>query len=132
VVQEYARCLDARDWDGLAAVLTDDASANYGGYPIVGRATLVSWISGFLGGCGPSQHLLGYHVASTQGDRGSCETQVRVLHLPADKTSGLMPYESVGTYHDELVRTPAGWRISHRTFEVRIEVGDRAVLRPAR
>jgi len=51
-----------------------------------------------------------------------------VLHLAADESKLLPPYESIGTYHDELVKTSQGWRISHRTFEIRIEVGDRAVL----
>ncbi|MBX4377709.1 nuclear transport factor 2 family protein, partial [Mycobacterium tuberculosis] len=40
----------------------------------------------------------------------------------------LQPYESIGTYHDRLQRTSDGWRITHRRFDVRIELGDIGVL----
>ena len=109
-----------------------EATTTHGGYDTVGRPQIISSIRRHLDGCGPSQHLLGYHVASLDGDRGSCETQARVLHLPADPTSELRPYEAVGNYRDELTRTDDGWRIRHRTFEVRIEIGDRQVLLPVR
>jgi hypothetical protein len=40
-------------------------------------------------------------------------------------------YECLGEYDDHWVRTDAGWQISRRWFEIRIEMGDPAVLRPA-
>jgi hypothetical protein len=46
-------------------------------------------------------------------------------------TARLTPYEAIGTYHDEHVRTAAGWRIISRDFDVRISIGDFGVLQPA-
>jgi hypothetical protein len=114
LVQGYAWCLDTRDWDGLQSVLSDDATANYDGYPIVGAK---QWCPGSRvssEAAGPPSTCSATTSHRRTATRGTCETRFGVLHLPADKTSGLMPYESVGSYHDELVRTPAGWRISHR------------------
>ncbi len=40
-------------------------------------------------------------------------------------------FECLGEYDDAWVRTAAGWRLSRRTFDMRIQLGDFALLRPA-
>ena len=40
-------------------------------------------------------------------------------------------YECLGEYDDHWVRTDVGWQISRRWFDIRISLGDFAVLRPA-
>lgn len=131
VVNLYAQCLDGRDWAALDDVFVEEATADYGGRAITGRAAIVRWVSRFLDDCGPTQHLLGNHEVSIQGDRATCTTQARVIHVGDGDRARLTPYESIGTYRDELVRTSRGWRIEHRVFDVRIELGDAAILAPA-
>ena len=130
VLTRYALCLDNRDWPGLADVFIEEATASYGGRSVTGRAGVVQWVSRFLDGCGPTQHLLGNHEVSIDGDRAMCTTQARVIHVGVGDRAGLTPYESIGTYSDRLVRTARGWRIAHRDFDVRIQLGDPAILAP--
>ena len=130
ILDRYATCLDNRDWSGLAEVFHPDATARYG-VPFDGRPAIVESIRGFLGGCGPSQHLLGNYEIRMDGDEAEAVTKARVIHVGAGERARLTPYEAIGTYKDRLVRTPDGWRIIHREFDVHISVGDIEVLQPA-
>lgn len=128
VLNRYSYALDARDWPMLEDVFHPDASGDYGSFQLEGRALLVQTISKYLDPCGPSQHLLGNYRVATEGDEAESSCYVRVVHVGAGDRAILQPYESIGTYHDRLRRTPDGWRIIHRRFDVRIELGDKAVL----
>jgi hypothetical protein len=96
-----------------------------------GRAAIVDSIRGLLDGCGPSQHLLGNYQISIDGDHAESATKARVLHLGAGERAHLVPYEAIGVYRDQHVRTADGWRIIHRRFDVHISIGDINVLQPA-
>jgi len=130
VLNSYATCLDTRDWSGLDGVFHPNASADYGGR-LESRPAIVDSIRGFLGGCGPSQHLLGNYEIHIDGDHAEAVTKARVIHVGAGPRADLTPYEAIGVYRDRLVRTSDGWRIIHRTFDVHISIGDIAVLQPA-
>jgi hypothetical protein len=129
ILNQYATCLDARDWDGLDAVFHQDAVGHYG-VVIEGRPAIVASIRGFLDGCGATQHLLGNHEVDIDGDHARCATKARVIHIGAGERAALTPYEAIGVYRDQLVRTPDGWRIMHRHFDVNITLGDFTVLQP--
>jgi uncharacterized protein (TIGR02246 family) len=129
VLNRYATCLDTRDWSGLDEVFHPDATAYYGAR-LEGRAAIVASIRGFLGGCGPSQHMLGNYQIRVTGDQAATATKARVIHVGAGQHAGLTPYEAIGVYLDQLVRTPDGWRITHREFAVDISIGDMGVLQP--
>ena len=47
------------------------------------------------------------------GDHAAARSYVDGILMAADEESGFNP---MGFYDDELVRTPDGWRIAHRTF----------------
>jgi hypothetical protein len=106
------------------------ATARYG-VPLNGRPAIVTSIRGFLGGCGPSQHLLGNYEIRVDGDQAEAAMKARVIHVGAGQRAGLAPYEAIGVYRDRLVRTSEGWRIIHRGFDVQISLGDIEVLQPA-
>lgn len=128
VIDVLVRCaaaFDARDWDALDDVFTEDATA----YGEEGRGAAVTLVRSLLGGCGPSQHLLGNHQVVVDGDRATSTCKARVYHAGAGDRSGLS-YECFGNYHDDLVRTGSGWRIARRDFEVTISLGDISVLQP--
>ena len=129
LVNKYATYLDNRDWSGLDDVFHPDAKGHYGS-PVEGRGAIIASIRSFLGGCGPSQHLLGNYNVDVDGDHARSSTQARVIHLGSADRARLTPYEAIGTYHDEHVRTLEGWRIINRHFDVRISTGDIGVLHP--
>jgi hypothetical protein len=127
-VVRYATALDSRQWELLDEVFADDAHAEYGAGTFDGRPAIVAMLRSFLGGCGPSQHLLGNHRIEVDGDRATSRCAVRVLHVGAGERAVLEPFESLGEYVDGLHRTPSGWRIVERRAEWSIRRGDPAVL----
>jgi SnoaL-like protein len=125
VVVRCAAAFDLRDWSMLDDVFTPDAD----GYGALGRDAVVAFVRGFLGGCGPSQHLLGNHTVEVEGDIARSVCKARVFHVGAGDRAHLS-YECFGNYVDDLVRTERGWRIAKRRFTVTIALGDTSVLQP--
>ncbi|MFF0501605.1 nuclear transport factor 2 family protein [Nocardia aobensis] len=132
-VNRYAYALDEREWATLDDVFTVDAVARYGSLrsrALVGRTAIVASIQGYLGGCGPSQHLLRNHVVNVEGDLATALCKARVYHYGAGPRAHLTPYECFGIYRDRLRREQPGWRIYERTFDVSLAVGDETILQP--
>jgi hypothetical protein len=123
---EVAAAIDARDWDTIRTRFTPDTHA----YGARGIDALVDQFGAFLGGVGPTQHLLGNHRVTVDGDTARSLTYGRIHHVGAGPMEGSF-YECLGEYDDHWVRTDAGWQISRRWFDIRISLGDFAVLRPA-
>ncbi|MGH3349786.1 MAG: nuclear transport factor 2 family protein [Nocardioides sp.] len=122
----FAAATDARDWSAIRDLLTPDAVA----YHRTGPDAIVAVMSEHLGGCGPTQHLLGNHRVSIDGDRAQSLSYARVYHVGAGPMVGSF-FECMGEYDDAWVRAGCQWRLAGRTFETRIRLGDFAVLRPA-
>lgn len=55
----FARAMDNRDWATMAAILAEDVEGDFGTGRLVGATAIIDMIRGFLGSCGPTQHLLG-------------------------------------------------------------------------
>lgn len=122
----FASATDQRDWATIRALLTPDAV----GYGRTGPDAILAVMQAHLGGCGPTQHLLGNHRVEVSGDHARSFTYARVHHVGAGPMTG-SSYECLGEYDDSWVRGPDGWRIARRAFEIRIQLGDFAVLRPS-
>ena len=127
VLNRLAWVLDERRWDEFEAIFTPDATA-YGAEGS-GPDAIQATVRRFLGGCGPSQHLLGNHQIDVDRDNARSRTKVRVMHQGLDDRADLT-YEVFGYYHDDWERTVDGWRITAREIDVRIQLGDFAVLQP--
>ena len=62
---DYSVALDTRNWQLLDKVFHENAVASYGGEEIgvlfksISRQEIISMCKQNLGGCGPTQHLLG-------------------------------------------------------------------------
>ena len=65
-----------------------------------------------------------------RADTARSLSHARVHHVGAGPMAGSF-YECLGQCDDSWVRGPDGWRITRRTFEIRIDLGDFAVLGPA-
>lgn len=126
LLADFAAATDARDWATIASLLTDDCVA----YGARGPAAVVDRMQAHLGGVGPSQHLLGNHRVRVDSDGARTLTYGRVHHVGAGPMTGAF-YECLGEYDDSWRRTASGWRLTRRHFEIRISLGDVAVLRPA-
>lgn len=127
-VNGYADGCDRRDWSIFDRVFTDDAIGDYGTHQCEGRDQIVAMIQSMLGGCGPTQHLLGNPSVQIEGDTATSRCRIRASHVGSDDQAAT--FEVWGTYLDDLVRTTDGWRIRRRRMVVDHQFGDRSVLGP--
>ncbi len=125
-VATFAAATDARDWEALRTMLTDDAGA----YGERGADRVVATMRAHLGGVGPTQHLLGNHrVDRPDEDTARVLSYGRVHHVGAGPSAGDF-YECLGEYDDTWVRREGRWLLARRWFDIRISLGDFSVLRP--
>ena len=127
-LSDVASALDTRDWHALGELFTESAT----GYGSTGRQEIITGVRQHLGGCGPSQHLLGNHrveLAGDDEDHARSRTYVRVDHAGTGEQAGLS-YECFGEYTDEWTRTSEGWQINSRVLRVDFTLGDRRTLQP--
>lgn len=125
-LNRFGAILDAREWDRIEEVITPDAVL----YGQQGAAAIVdNNLRHYLGGCGPSQHLLGNYDVAIDGDVATSNTLVRAYHRGAGDRADKW-FESYGVYHDRWRRTADGWRMTNREMEITANVGDISVLQP--
>ncbi len=116
----YATVIDGRRWDDLGGVFAPDAVLDYrsaGG--IRGSlAEVGDWLATVLPFFTWTQHLiLNRAVGLAPGaDEATAHTS---FQNPNGAVVEGEPWLFVvgGAYHDRLIRTPEGWRISHRVEE---------------
>ncbi len=109
-----ARAMDARDWQALDDITTEDLTADLGVGPLSGRAAVVAHIRSFLDDCGPTQHLLGNVLIDIQGDRANSQAYVSDMHVGSGDKSDLN-FCTLGDYQDKWKKIDGVWRMSHRT-----------------
>ena len=103
VCVRYATALDSRQWDLLATC----------------RAALEPLDA--------SQHLLGNHVVTVDGDEARSQCYLQAQHVRSG-TPGGDNYIIAGTYTDELRRGTDGWKIARRRLTVTWTSGNPTVL----
>ncbi|HEY3942249.1 MAG TPA: nuclear transport factor 2 family protein [Acidimicrobiales bacterium] len=108
----YGDLVDARDWEGLSEVFTDDVvygSPAMPGQDLVGIAIVRKWM-------GRQRHPIAHHITNirVEEDEQGVRLRSRVILIGDDGTS------RSGEYLDEVRPTPAGWRICRRSFTARV------------
>jgi hypothetical protein len=126
----YARACDRRDWAAFDAVFAPDATADYAGqFALQGREAIVASIRAHLGGCGPSQHLLGNFAIAIAGKSAESHCYVRAFHQGRGDKAHLT-YEAFGEYEAHWRRLPEGWRALEWIMRVHCETGSPEILGP--
>ena len=130
VANRYCFAIDEHDWETLRSeVFLPDAVCDFGSH--LGERTgvegIIEVIAGALTPLDGSQHLVGSHVVHVDGDTATCRCYLHGQHIRHDADGG--PHLVVAlTYDDELVRTPAGWRIARRRLLPSWRSGNPAVV----
>lgn len=124
LLAEAAWIFDHKQWDRVGEVFTPDVDA----YGQQGIEALTANTVRYLGACGPTQHLIGNHRVQLDGDSATVVSYVRAFHpaVGVDRMERARPdqfWDFLGEYHDTLVRTPDGWRISRRVCVPRASTG---------
>ncbi|WP_165485797.1 nuclear transport factor 2 family protein [Frankia sp. Cppng1_Ct_nod] len=110
IAGRYGDLIDARDWPGLAHVFAVDAVfdlCDVGGPRLEGLDAIRRFMDG-------SDHPLAHHITNiyVTEDDGEPVLHSRVIGILLDRRTGS------GQYTDAVVRTPDGWRIRHRLFQL--------------
>ena len=112
VLVRYATSLDAKDWDRLKTCFTDDVRVSYPpDVELTGPDPTAAFCERALTRYRVTQHLLGSHEIAVDGDKARASTYLTATHVSDGEVFVLG-----GTYRDELVRGPDGWRISRRAL----------------
>jgi len=129
LLNRYCSSLDDRDWARLATCFTPDAIGLYGeeagrkdGYPAIEQLCRTA-----LEPLDSSQHLTGNHEIVISGDKAYARCYLQAQHTRAG-TPGGDNLTLGGTYRDEIVRTPEGWRIRRRELHILWQAGNPDVL----
>ena len=113
IVSQYCWSLDTKDFEELRNVFTPDAFAILGGTECHGIDAIIKRISSALTRLDVSQHLVGSHIVEVDGDQASHRCYLQAQHVLKGTKGGDL-WMVAGTYEDQLVRTPDGWRIKQR------------------
>lgn len=127
VAVRYCWALDERAFERLDDVFLPDATADLAAPRIEGRDAIAKRCSDALTPLDSSQHLVGSHQVSVDGNRATHRCYLHAQHTRY-KVEGGENYVIGGRYEDDLVRTTEGWRIAHRTLTVIWTEGNRAVV----
>jgi hypothetical protein len=122
VLARYMRAMRLHDVDLMDDVFTADAVIDY--TAIGGSKTSWAETKDWLDGMIAVEHFIlfvgdVYPTFSDDRDRASVESTWHGVFVATADAPPLMIY---GTYADEFVRTPDGWRISARTDQPALQV----------
>jgi ketosteroid isomerase-like protein len=127
ICYRYGLALDSRDWAALAALFTPDADAYYLDMPPArGYQAIEDTCRTALTPLTATQHLISNVVVRLDGDRAESSCYLQAQHVKAG-TAGGDNFIIAGRYDDRLIRTPDGWRITHRRLALIWTVGNPAV-----
>jgi hypothetical protein len=116
VVNLYSVAIDSHSWDLFDAIFTADVELDY--CHVLGWSDLASFKRDFAAMHEPTvghQHFLGVPQIVVEGDRAWALTYGRFNLFRASPATEPDDMSQGGAwYDDELVRTPAGWRIRKR------------------
>lgn len=129
VTVRYCWALDHMQWQELDQVFVPDAIADYGSDArYVGPQQVAEFCAGVAkaSGIDRSQHVVLNHDIEIDGDVAVCRTQNQSHYVlrPAPGSSEPRVLDIGGNYLDRFVRTPDGWRISHRVSRKTWRAGD--------
>ncbi len=112
LVHAYATGVDARDLAAVAACFMPDCV--YEGS--LARGTIADALASLAAAMARyvrTMHFMGTQTIALEGERARAQTCCLAYHVRPDRTLSTVAVR----YHDTLVRTPDGWRISARRVE---------------
>jgi uncharacterized protein (TIGR02246 family) len=117
VIVDYAEKLDARDFDGYAALFANDGTWQTGQTVRHGPGEIKAMLTGLFGATPPGYvngsdyHLVSNVEVDVDGDHAHARS--RHLMMTRDKAGHPTP-TLAGYYEDEFVREDGQWKILHR------------------
>ncbi len=124
----YGTSLDAKDWQRLSTCFLPDAVADYGTLgEHKGYAKIEQICRNALEPLDGSQHYITNFEIEVQDDSATSHCYLMAQHIRNSAQDG-PHFVLAGTYRDELVRTPQGWRITRRELKTTWTEGNPKVI----
>ena len=125
----YARTLDTKDWDGLAACFAKDATASYSGGQLTftGREQIIGFLRETLGGA----TMITSHVMSQPEITLTSDTTAEGIWALNDLvliTDAGLEVRGAAFYEDRYIKSERGWLFSHTGYR---RVYEQMAPRPA-
>jgi ketosteroid isomerase-like protein len=117
VLYAYAARIDMRDHEGVRETFTDDIVAEYGNNgSLQGADEVIRYIHEFTEEALWEHHFINVYQVDVEGD----VAKALIYHTSHQMFSSApgMVHRIVGRYHNELRRTPDGWKISKLMLEI--------------
>ena len=136
LIHRYAFGLDHEDWELWRSVFADEVTMDMSDYqpeppPQPAPADLVVANARVMfAGLERSQHFMGSHRFSIDGDTATITAHMRAEHW-LHTGQGSDRYTMFGTYFDEAVRTEDGWKLVRIRLRLLREEGNRHLMREA-
>ncbi|MEE3065551.1 MAG: nuclear transport factor 2 family protein [Actinomycetota bacterium] len=118
LVNLYGLAVDSQRWELFDRIFADDVDVDYGPTSRwTGRERFKSEFATFHDPFDSTQHTMSSHVIQVDQDRAHsfCNGAWRLVRKAVD---GNPLWDGSGWYDDALVRTPVGWRITHRVCRI--------------
>jgi 3-phenylpropionate/cinnamic acid dioxygenase small subunit len=121
--------VDARDWTAFPTVFADSVTLDYtsmwGGDPWVQTpAEIAAMWSALFAGLDATQHLLGNHLVTVDGDTATYTAAFRAMHGKREHGTWTL----YGAYRITLIRTGGAWLIDGVYMNWNWEEGDRQII----
>ncbi|WP_232820093.1 nuclear transport factor 2 family protein [Nocardioides allogilvus] len=110
----YFRCIDTKDWPGLAACFVPEATATYPTQDCADLDAILAFIRTSLVPDLVTMHHGHHPEIRVDGDSA---TGTWYLHDQVYAPAFDFALEGAALYSDRYVRTPEGWRMSHTGYE---------------
>lgn len=121
---------DLRDWSACQACFAQSVEVDYtslmGGKPNIITPDVLTkqWQSSFDSTFKTTQHLIGSHSVTQNGNSATCLSQFQAHHVLLNPTQE-KTWTLGGLYSHELVRTVEGWRVRKMKMTWKWEAGSR-------
>lgn len=111
----YGHAIDHRDWDAFAALFMPDATIDYQGSTTRTVCTGIEEILDYfhIAPHPPAHHVTNIVVDETADPNGPVAVHSKFL-APFTREEHVPKRWYGGDYRDIVVRSPAGWRFSHK------------------
>ncbi|OAN39675.1 nuclear transport factor 2 family protein [Mycolicibacterium iranicum] len=116
----YCRAVDSKDWELYRSLLTDDAHLNYSaaGLFVGGPDDAVAYLTRHQESISVGMHHVTNLESRVDGDAATVVAMwFNAVALP-DADGTFCTRFVHGRWHDDMVKTPSGWRIQNLRLEV--------------
>lgn len=121
LLTRYCRAVDSKDWDLYRSLLTDDAHLDYSaaGLFVGGPDDAVEFLTRHQESISVGMHHVTNVESQVDGDEAAVVAMwFNAVRLPGASEGSFCMSFFHGRWHDDMVRTPSGWRIQNLRLEV--------------